>query len=293
MELAKLPHYGIVSGNRFRRAPQNHDSGAWIEVVEADRLQALRWMAMAEDKLRAQPGAFPSRDFYRDLVHLLSLQRSGRQAWLLQHPTDLKQTPEYTDTEADKLLHSLRYAPVDATGQPVLYQSSRDWKEASSDGERLRWALDQWKAAEPVAASLHWIDFLRSQLGVATLVEDRWFLQFQSKVAASSTTLDPTPQETTGIYALHTLTDRETIAHLANGVRRFPLADEFNPIRLLRQLIQAHPQRPEAYHRLIEEYTNRRQYPQAAEICRQAIRQLPTDSSFREILGNIIEPRGR
>jgi uncharacterized protein YfaS (alpha-2-macroglobulin family) len=293
MELATLPHYGIVSGNRFRRAPQNHDSGAWIEVSEADRLQALRWMAMAEDKLLTQPGAIPARDFYRDLVHLLSQQRSGRQAWLLQHRTDLLQTPNYTDSEADKHLHSLRYAPVDTAGQPILYRPARDWKEASNDGERLRWALDQWKAAEPVEAGLHWIDFLRSQFGVATLAEDRWFLQFQAKVAASSANPEPTPQETTGIYALHTLADHETIAHLANGVRRFPLADEFNPVSLLRQLIQAHPQRPEAYQRLIEEYTNRRQYPQAAEICRQAISRMPNASSFQELLANIIEPRGR
>ena len=39
--------------------------------------------------------------------------------------------------------------PVDEAGEPVFHHSVRTWKEATTDGERWRWALDQVKEYDP------------------------------------------------------------------------------------------------------------------------------------------------
>ena len=78
---------------------------------------------------------------------------------------------------------------------------------------------------------------------------------------------DDSQADQSGTYALHTLSEDETIARLATGIKRFQLPDEFNHIRLYQDIVKsgkcAYVAR--AAFQLSEVFTNRRQYPKAAE----------------------------
>ncbi|HKI20438.1 MAG TPA: MG2 domain-containing protein, partial [Isosphaeraceae bacterium] len=70
-----------------------------------------------------------------------------------------------------------------------------------------------------------------------------------------------------GPFALDTLGDDETIAHLATGIKRFKLPDELNPIKI-HQTIAGDPstgQGEEALNALATIFENRRQFDRAAE----------------------------
>src|SRR5262249_16927385 len=73
--------------------------------------------------------------------------------------------------------------------------------------------------------------------------------------------------------ALHTLKDGETIARLANGIKRFSLPDEFNWIKIWERVAgRGHSSYGEqARDGLANEYENRRQYPKAGDAWQKAI----------------------
>ncbi len=101
------------------------------------------------------------------------------------------------------------------------------------------------------------------------------------------------PQKS-GAWALNTLGDDETIARLANGIRRFKLPEEFNFIRIYRQIADE-PQTghgEEALGQLAQISEDRRQYTQAADYWRRSIKEYgPGGNDFKEqqieqIVGN-------
>ncbi|HQL09060.1 MAG TPA: MG2 domain-containing protein, partial [Lentisphaeria bacterium] len=70
--------------------------------------------------------------------------------------------------------------------------------------------------------------------------------------------------ELSGISALQVLRDDESMARLANGVRRIALPDEFNYISMYTALAEGDsPEAESALWRLVEVYENRRQYDKA------------------------------
>ncbi|MEZ6147360.1 MAG: hypothetical protein R3B91_18435 [Planctomycetaceae bacterium] len=80
-------------------------------------------------------------------------------------------------------------------------------------------------------------------------------------------------EDESGPYAVHTLSDDETIARLATGVKRFTLPDEFNFIRIYQQLTQdesgfADP----SLQQLAQIYEDRQRYPKAAQQWQESIR---------------------
>ena len=68
---------------------------------------------------------------------------------------------------------------------------------------------------------MHFANFLKSQFGEQSLANFGWWGAPQNDDDNQS-----------GTYALHTLSDGETIARLATGVKRFKLPDEFNWITI-------------------------------------------------------------
>ncbi len=86
----------------------------------------------------------------------------------------------------------------------------------------------------------------------------------------------------------------ETICRLATGIKRFKLPDEFNFIKIFRQIVEnaKGDQRAESYDTLAAIFANRRQYPQSAEWWRKAIKDVgPGNNNYREhqlqqIVGN-------
>ena len=78
-----------------------------------------------------------------------------------------------------------------------------------------------------------------------------------------------------------TLGENETIARLATGIKRFELPDEFNYIRIYQQVAaqRGSPQARQALENLAGIFTNRRQYPKAADTWRQHIEAMAKASS--------------
>ncbi len=222
------------------------------------------------------------------LVDALQLGRTGQFAWQLQLLTDLEQNPDYTNLDSPEQAAN-RFAPVNEAGEPILYSTPDTWDAAQSDGERMRWSIEQAKQSpgSRFQAINVWASFLDSQFSVNTLQQDYWFFRRPADEDAQ--------ERDAGVASLHTLSEEETVAKLANGIHRFKLADEFNPIRQYQEIAKsddgafAQP----ALQNLHNTFLNRRQYSKAAEQLQESIRRFGDDlrSSKRTQLNTIIKPR--
>ncbi len=177
-------------------------------------------------------------------------------------------------------------APVDVEGNPIFYHAPRHYDEAKSDGERWRWALAQvgeFSVAKKNQAALQLADFLHSQFGVQTLAAyGRSFSSDESLAAPLS---------------VRTLTDDETLARLATGVKRFRLPDEFNYLKIYRQVARDgnRSAATRALQALASIYENRRQYPKAADVWRELIRRFGRgpQNTWQKRLDQIVGNWGR
>ncbi len=129
-------------------------------------------------------------------------------------------------------------------------------------------------------------DFLQNQFGVQTMAYYGTFF--------GSLEDDDAKNDESGTWALHTLADDETIARLAGGIKRFKLPEEFNFIRIYRQIADE-PKTgggENALEQLAHIFENRRQYPRAAEYWRRCIQEYgPGRDEFKkqaleQIVGN-------
>ena len=108
----------------------------------------------------------------------------------------------------------------------------------------------------------HRAGFLHHQFGVQTLAGSGF--DFGGPVGDK-------PAESRPVRP-HTLGDDETIARLATGVKRFKLPDEFNPIRLYRQVAESgQGDADNAYQALAQIFEDRRQYDKAADAWRGSL----------------------
>lgn len=287
-------HYGSLIAGEFHRG-SHRDRGEFVRSDDRDRVRALQLLrkaieqAPADGKERAQ--------LHLKMAETLLMERNGDSAWQLLTLTDLDELPEYNGSEGHfrgrwPAVRTPRSgAPVDEEGSPVFYSVPQSFDAATSDGERWRWALEQAKQADPQRAAevdLQRAAFLHSQFGVGTLQSwSGW-----QRLAASD---DGKPTDP-GPYALHTLSDDETIAKLATGVKRFVLPEEFNSLRLYKEVAQGEgEQAATALETLASIYEDRRQYPKAAALWKEAIERFgPGEKDqrrnrLRQIIGNWIE----
>ncbi len=294
--LQAAPHYGIVADQKFIRNPNRQVTGQHVQVVEQDRLQSLKWMELALPSLETQASPAEKAKFFLQLATAVQSQRSDQFAWGLQAKTDLAASPDYLDLESQGG-QSARRASVGADGNPVLYQVPTSWIAAKSDGERFRWALSQAMEFDKTTgdlAKMVWAQFLHSQFSVDTLQEDLWIFR---DTGFNSETQSPedADQPAAGVFAVHTLAENETISKLATGIKRFELADEFNPIRVFQGLAadSSSAQAEQALSRLISTFENRRQYPRAVELLKQSLERFgDRGQGKRAHLDNIIQARG-
>ena len=106
-----------------------------------------------------------------------------------------------------------------------------------------------------------WAAFCLSQFGTQTLAE----------FGFPTSSGDGRPEDS-GIFALDTLKDDETIARLASGVKRFTLPDEFNPIKIYQAIAESgkSDQGEQAFYALANIFENRRQFDRAVEFIRKS-----------------------
>ena len=268
-----VPHYGYMIGGEFHRG-QHRGGGKVVHATDRDRVRALQLYHSAMKHVEAAGDKSEPAEL---LQHFAAALISG-QAWRLQLLTDLDQLPDYEEGWGHG--GEPQGAPVDAEGNPIVYALPKSWEAAQNDGERWRWLLKtmvEWKPALRNDERMIRAQFLESQFGVQTLAQ--YGLVLPQPADAPADKLDK-PAGKTGIWALDSLGEDETIARLATGVKRFKLSDEHNFIKLYQLVAEDTAGKTakssgaaglDAVRSLAQLFENRRQYPRAAEYWRMAI----------------------
>jgi len=285
-----LSHWGVINDNEFQRGPVR-GGGKRVNSIDRDRTRALQLYVEAMNVAKTQDAHKDMANLYQQLAQFFMYYGQGRGAWQLQYLTDISTLPDYE--ESYNYGGSNQGAPVDEEGNPIYYHVPKSWEDAKNDGERMRWAMEQVTEYDESRAGqikLQWASFLSSQFGVQTLQQYQWFF-------APSGNDDE--NETPHLLQLSTLADNETIARLATGIKRFKLPDEFNHLKVWRDLIEEKsPQRSSAYEHLASSFENRRHYPKAAQIWRDAIEDVGPGSNnhrrkrLEQIVGNLGQFQG-
>ena len=276
------PHYGYQIAGEFRRG-DHRGGGKVMNATARDRVRALQlyWQAIQVQKLQTKQET--SNDLSRLFNRMSEAVMHGHsygQAWQLQSLTALAELPDYEEGWGYNRGHT-QGAPVDAEGNPVLYDIPNSLETAKNDGERWRWLLEEsvrWNPEGRNRVRLKRADFLQSQFGVQTLARINVDFGFNTFVPQDS------PAET-GTFALQTLSDNETITRLATGLKRFELPDDQNHLKLFQQV--------ESVQRLAVLFENRRQYPRAAEYWQQAIDKNSNKPHAQQQLNQIVDNWGR
>jgi len=279
----ELPHQGYLISGQFSRG-HHRGGGEYVNAQDRDRIRALQLLEQARPLLKDEPDTKAAGDFYFVLANAWILQAYGSEAWRLQVKSDLSVLPEFERGWGRGGRN--RGAPVDSKGEPVYHRIPSDYEKSVDDGQRWRWALAQ-------AATVHPGHLNKSRLQLAQFCQSQFGVQTMSGAGFVAPSTDE-QKNTSGPYALRTLTEDETIARLATGIRRFKLPDEFNYVKIY-MVIAAEPKTGQgdvALGALAQEFEDRQQYPRAAEVWRQAIKAYgPGDNNVRanrlqQIVGN-------
>ncbi len=266
----RVPHYGFIVAGEFSRG-QHRGGGDYVMSFWRDRVRSLQLLMMAYDAGEQDENHPEVAQLCFDAAAALMLSNSGDAAWQLQTLTDLSRLPDYEQPDYSPGFTS--GAPVDADGNPVYYRLPATWTAALSDGQRWRWALQRAAELAPTRkneAQFQFAEFLHQQFGVETLRGQTW--GFFDRDAGGQ---DPLDRES-GILALHTLADNETTARLANGIKRFVMPDEFNYLKLYREIAESRDSyAANACWQLANSYLNRRQFGKAAEQFRYGAEHFP------------------
>ena len=255
-------HWGYMVAGKFLRG-QHRGGGKYVNAIARDRVRALQLMQLAMAFAEEDPAKSEVAQFYLEYARIIQQYRAGSQAWRLQYLTDLSRLPDYEPGYGHEYDGLAKGAPVDAQDQPIFYAMPQSLETASSDGQCWRWLLAKATALDP-ALKPHvdyvWASFLHQQFGVQTLVNNEAFSDRGYLIQEEDAKNDKS-----NLYQMHTLTDRETIARLAVGVRRFVLPDEHNFILIFKDVLRTGDSgyAGNAAQALAQIYENRRQYDQA------------------------------
>jgi uncharacterized protein YfaS (alpha-2-macroglobulin family) len=273
---ANADHCGFIIAGKFQRGSHRGGRGKLMNSVDRDRVRALQLLVQAmplamKDENRNEVGVF-----FRTFASRLLRDNNVGQAWRLQYLTDLKTLPDYEDGWGDG--DQPNGAPVDADGKPVFHYLPKSFETAETDGQRWRWCLQQtidYSPNQSDSVQMQMADFLWNQFGVHTMAQYGW------RFGRGET--DDTDANESGTYALNTLGENETIARLATGIKRFPLPEEFNFIKLYQEIAKTSPSSygMEALERLATIFENRRQYPKSAEYWKQLLAKFPSADHYR------------
>ncbi|ODA28706.1 MG2 domain-containing protein [Planctopirus hydrillae] len=277
----RLPSNGQMIANEFIRG--NGDGrGKTVWTDDRDRVRALQLLNQAWQLAPENPPKVRV-DILQQMVNALTANRSDQQAWQLQTLTNLDLLPEFEEVPIWFRGGESSDAPVTPHGQPLYYSIPESWAAAKSDGERYRWLLAEQKKilpSEGPRVDLEFAQFAQSQFGVQTLSSRGWFRL-----------PDPTEEGQTGaILSLETLAPNETVARLANGIRRFQLRDDYAFLTTYETLADGKNTgiARTARELLAITYENRRQYPQAAAEWRELLKQDPKSPNAKSHLEQIV-----
>ncbi len=284
-----LPHQGFIIAGKFERGG-HRGGGQMVNSFDRDRIRALQLMVQAMPLVNAHPDHNQSAAFYQQLGQMIQQSLYGGQSWKLQVLSDLSQLPDYEQGYMPWAYRGSNFngAPVNADGSPVFYAVAPSWQKAANDGQRWRWAMAEAARLNPqLQASVQYgfAQFLLGQFGVQTMAGTPYW--------RGSLDQADEPQLSSAL-AVRTLKENETLAKLAGGVKRFTLPDEFNYILIFRTLADdaKGPYAEQSLQQLASVFTNRRQYPKAADCWKSSINRYgPGHEDFKkkalaQIVGN-------
>jgi uncharacterized protein YfaS (alpha-2-macroglobulin family) len=280
-----VQHDGYIVAGQFYRGHKHGGKGKYVNAFQRDRVRSLQLMQQALEMTEKETDKLALSKFHLHFAELILNGGGYYEPWRLQYLTDLKQLPDYDEgyyygRGGDK------GAPVDAKGDPVYHHVPKSYKTAESDGQRWRWMLTQAVEFDPNVTNevdMKFANFMRSQLGEQTMA----YYGFRRPA-------DDGKENTSGTYALHTLSDEETIARLATGIKRVKLPDEFNWIKIFQRVAGRGKSSwgEQARDLLAGIYEDRRQYDKAVAAWNKAIEEYgPGHEGFRQkrfeqIVGN-------
>lgn len=280
-------HYGYIVAGEFQRG-SHRGGGRQVSSWRRDRVRALQLMTQALAAIGGEDNSGETASFHLNFADMiLGGGYNGGESWRLQYLTDLSQLPDYEEGYYGYgYSGQTQGAPADADGNPVFHKLPRNYEASSSDGQRWRWLL--WRAMD-LNSSLRaqimrqFAGFLEQQFGVATM----------SSYGAYFGRATQDEDARAGTYSLHTLGEDETIARLATGVKRFKLPDEFNFIKIYKEVADdfKNSYGEQSLGRLASIFENRRQYDKAADYWKRSIKQYgdrhdAKQNKIDQILGN-------
>lgn len=250
-------HYGQIVDNAFSRG--NRSRGQWRQVQEQDRLRALQ--CFMQSWKHVEKGGVPEMVLLATIEGAITTNRRGGTMWRLYLKTDLSLKPDYL-VQQDTI--TSQGAPVTKDGDPDWIDLPEAWKMAKSDGERWRWLLKEIGRIVPDRApqeEMKWLRFCHQNYSVNTLASYSWWSQ-------------PDVKERDGILQASTLKENETIAKMANGVKRFELREDYQYIPGLRKLmrVKKNYSAEQAGDLLVQIFMNRSQHVTAAKTLEEVIR---------------------
>ncbi|MDX1965163.1 MAG: MG2 domain-containing protein [Pirellulales bacterium] len=293
-------HFGFTIAGKFERG-HHRGGGEWTSSANRDYVRALQLLQQALPHVAAEADAPSRSQFYWDLAQTLQQHPLHGQYWHFQMLSDLSTLPDY---ESQNFYggNTAGGAAVDAEGNPLFYASPKTWEAAANDGERWRWALTMAVESDPAALNrARWAmaQFCQTLYGEQTLAQFDFYAPRAAVEAWDDGSEDIRKRQDVadGPFAVHTLKETETLAKLATGVKRFELPDEFNYIKIFRQIIEnkAGGMADQAYDALAGVFENRRQFPAAAEVWQAAIKDIGAghDNYRQKRLDQIIKNWGR
>ncbi len=250
---ASVTTFGYFFNNTFTRGSNRGNAGRRVYSTERDRVQNLRFMASASEETKNVSKPLQIK-FYRTLAALLLRGHTDGQSYKLQTLTDLTELPDYDEGD----FGSSSRPPVNKDGSPVLYSCPKDFASAKSDGERVRWAFEQAIALGDYRSKYEWASFLANEFDFSQI---NWGVRNE--------------YQTSDKYRdfLYEMKDVETVAELADGVRKITLPEEFSYFRIFKELAnddKAGLYKQQAASQLGGLYLARMQYETAADWFKKA-----------------------
>jgi uncharacterized protein YfaS (alpha-2-macroglobulin family) len=278
-------HFGFIVAGKFNRGNKRGGS-RYVSTMQRDRVRALQLLQQGLDFVKSGKDLTARASFYIHFANVFLHGAGQHEPWRLQYLTDLSKLPDYEEGYY-RYRTGTAGAPVDDEGKPVYHHLPKSYESAASDGARWRWLLDQTVKADAARLNeveLAFANFWHAQLDVQTMA------QFGYGFGRG----DDGADQKTGTFAMHTLSDDETIARLASGVKRFKVPDEFNWIQMYYRIADRgrSVQAEQALGTLAQIFEDRRQYVRAAQTWKRLIADYgPGQNNYRQqrldqIVGN-------
>jgi len=285
--MEQFGNFGYIVAGKFYRGNHRGGDGKYVMTSARDRVRALQLYQQAAEKLPQDLPADQAGPFYLAFARHILQDVNGQAAWRLGYLTDLATLPDYEEGYR-YFSDQTRGAPVDAAGNPIYYTVPKTWKDARNDGQRWRWCLLQATETSPALARqvrLDFANFLRQQFDVQTMAGGGRFGRAGD---------DEEPGKE-GPFAVRTLGEEETIARLANGIKRFVLPDEFNFIHIYQQLAKDSKDTvaQQALDMLGSLFSDRQQYDRSAGYWQDSLKRFgDVNDRKRHQIDQILQPWG-